>query len=304
MLVLAVIFSFALSLSLHELITAFDDRCLLHAKLEFEKQASADSLSSAALMSAETGAKYVAKISDFFNSSYAEYLEADAEKDYPVEQLQALQNCKKKIFKSFKKKIIETFLPDEINDRKTVWGKKSTCDFGVYIPISQSLFGIIMAVMFVICGKGGKSDSNSFLPQPWRIVTPAIVFFVIMTSLSIANLAIIQGGMNDFCESFNKILPDVGCTVAMNRYMDARIEDIKLTPGMYYKLVTSFNYTTFGCWLLSLLVLVARIVFVVDFQLVKVSVKTIEFERAEEESKFKVSDAEDETGRRLTTTKC
>lgn len=222
----------------------------------------------------------------------------------PWSSFKRFRIVRKKIFKSFKKKIIETFLPDEINDRKTVWGKKSTCDFGVYIPISQSLFGIIMAVMFVICGKGGKSDSNSFLPQPWRIVTPAIVFFVIMTSLSIANLAIIQGGMNDFCESFNKILPDVGCTVAMNRYMDARIEDIKLTPGMYYKLVTSFNYTTFGCWLLSLLVLVARIVFVVDFQLVKVSVKTIEFERAEEESKFKVSDAEDETGRRLTTTKC
>lgn len=135
-----------------------------------------------------------------------------------------------------------------------------------------------MAVMFAICGKGGKSDPHSFLPQPWRIVSPALVFFLVMTILSLVNLVIVQNGMESFCQSFKQQLPDVSCDIAMNRFMLVPFDSMKVSPGVLYKVLTSFNYGTFGLWLLSVIVLLARIVFVIDFQLVRVTLKTFEVE--------------------------
>lgn len=156
--------------------------------------------------------------------------------------------------------------------------------------------------MFVICGKGGKSAPHSFLPQPWRIVTPALVFFLIMTILSIVNLVIVQRGMDKFCESFERVIPDIGCDVGMNRFMIASIDDVKLSPSILHKMLTSFNYVAFSFWLLSLLVLLVRIMFVIDFQLVQVTVKTIEYENVQETTKLQAVEDEPEPGTDSTAT--
>lgn len=165
-----------------------------------------------------------------------------------------------------------------------------------------------MATMFVICGRGGKTEPNAFLPQPWRIVSPALVFFVVMTILSIVNLVIVEGGMNAFCASLTTKLPDVECDVALNRFMASTVKQLTFSPQVFKILLTSFNYTTLGLWLLSLLVLIARIILVIDFQLVRVTIKTIEYEKANESSKFKAVQIEDngkdEAGNLLATTKC
>lgn len=164
-----------------------------------------------------------------------------------------------------------------------------------------------MATMFVICGKGGKSDPQSFLPQPWRIVSPALVFFLTMTILSIWNLVSIESGISKFCESFEKHLPDVTCGVAMNRFVLMAAYKMPIPPGVLRQLVTSFNYITFGCWFLSLLVLLARIILVIDFQLVRVTVKTIEYEKSDEPTRFQVVEVEEsgnDEGTKLATTSC
>lgn len=190
----------------------------------------------------------------------------------------------------------------------SAWGKKSSCDFGVYIPICQSCFAIIMAVMFIMCGRGGKTEPNAFLPQPWRIVSPALIFFLVMTIVSIVNLVLIQSGMSTFCESFERHLPDVSCDVAMNRFKTVSIDELKVWPGVLRQMLSWFNYISFSIWLLSLIVLLARIMFVIDFQLVRVTVKTIEYEKANETSLYQVVEVEengkDEAGQPLATTTC
>jgi hypothetical protein len=147
--------------------------------------------------------------------------------------------------------------------------------------------------MFVICGKGGKADENSFLTEPWRIVTPALGFFVVMTFLSLANLVVIESGLSTFCSSFKDSLPDIGCTYAMNRYMEKPIEEFAIKPGTIRIILTFFNYFTFFSWLISALLLVARIIFVIDFQLVRVTVKSMEHENATENSSFKVIESQE-----------
>lgn len=165
-----------------------------------------------------------------------------------------------------------------------------------------------MATMFVICGRGGKTDAQSFLPQPWRIVSPAIVFFLVMTILSVVNLFVIKSGMSTFCGNFEKHLPDVGCDIALNRFMIIPTSKLTFPPSIFNKMLKSFNYTTWALWLASLLVLLARIIFVIDFQLVRVTVKTLEYEKANESSKFHVVQIEengkDEYGELMATTKC
>lgn len=165
-----------------------------------------------------------------------------------------------------------------------------------------------MVTMFVICGKGGKTEASSFLPQPWRIVSPGLVFFIVMTVLSIVNLVIVEGGMNGMCNSIERSLPDVGCDIALNRFMASTVEKLTLSPSVYHKLLTSFNYTSLGLWVLSLLVLLARIFLVIDFQLVRVTIKTVEYENAHESTKYQVVQIEDNgkdyAGLPLATTKC
>lgn len=159
-----------------------------------------------------------------------------------------------------------------------------------------------MTVMFVICGKGGKSDPHAFLPQPWRIVTPAIAFFLLMACLSIANLVIVQKGLSKFCESFERRLPDIGCEVAMNRYMITPYTELKVAPSVLSIMLNSFNYIAFSLWMISLLWLVARIMFVIDFHLVRVTVKTIEYENAHETTKLQVVDEDPTEGTDSTAT--
>lgn len=164
-----------------------------------------------------------------------------------------------------------------------------------------------MATMLVICGKGGKGEPHAFLPQPWRIVSPALIFFLVMMIFSIVNLVIIQSGMRSVCESLEKFVPDLGCDIALNRFMIAQVEQMKVSPSIHYKMLTSFNYTAFTFWLLSLLVMLARIIFVIDFQLVRVTVKTVEYENARETTKLKAVDIEagnDDSDPSIATTTC
>lgn len=212
----AIFSSLGISYCFNKIITSFDDHCILDASLTLENVTSTPSHS---LNSNEDSSSVVAKknfgvLKDIFNESYSNFLEKDGSKEYPIEQTRILYDCK---FYSLIVVYSFNFISrlDSINLQKTSWGNKASCDFGVYIPIGQTIFGIIMATMFIICGKGGKSDPQSFLPQPWRIVSPSLVFFIIMTILSIVELIIIEGGINKFCESFEHNLPDIACNVSV-----------------------------------------------------------------------------------------
>lgn len=160
--------------------------------------------------------------------------------------------------------------------------------------------------MFLICGRGGKSEPHAFLPQPWRIVAPALIFFLIMTILSIINLTTIEGGFGKFCASFKFQMPDIECDQAMNEFMIADKNDFKITPGTFHKIVLSLDWTIFSLWFAGFVIMVARITFVIDFQLVRVTIKTKEPERVENEPSLKamqlLQDGKD--GEEISTTEC
>jgi hypothetical protein len=148
-----------------------------------------------------------------------------------------------------------------------------------------------MVVMFAICGRGGKSEPNAFLPQPWRIVTPALFFNIIMTILSIIDTTVIESGLTEFCKSLTSSTPDIDCGTALNRYMLTDTTQTLIPPSVQRKLLTSFGFINLGFWVLSVAILIARILFVVDFQLIKVTVKT-----KVSENKKKIEETDEEAG--------
>jgi hypothetical protein len=128
--------------------------------------------------------------------------------------------------------------------------------------------------MFIICGKGGKAQPTEMLTQPFRIVIPSIIFFLAMTCISIANLTSIQKGMNRFCEGFVNNAPDIGCLVSMNKFA---LKDVSsIVPSIFYIILLTFSWILLTCWVVLLFLMIARVIFVVDFQLVRVTIKTCE----------------------------
>ncbi|KAL7023499.1 hypothetical protein ACKWTF_012644 [Chironomus riparius] len=253
LLVLAVVCCFAGSLSLQKLVLAYDDHCILGADLKFKLKPAVNSSGSSSFVYAETK---TFTLNDYYTPEIASRLSPfDTGHTYSEEQLSLLDEF-------------------QIDDKETSWGKYSTCDFAIFIPIFQLCFGIIITVMFIICGKGGKAEQSSFLPQPWRIVTPSLIFFIAMTCTSIANLTSIHKGMNRFCEGFINHAPDIGCLVSMNKFA---IKDISLiVPSIFYISVLIFSWILLTCWVVLLSVMAARVIFVIDFQLVRVTIKTCE----------------------------
>jgi hypothetical protein len=172
----------------------------------------------------------------------------------------------------------------------SLWGKNSKCDFVAYIPIFQLCFSTVLTTMFVICGKGGKAEENSFLPRPWRIVTPSLIFFLIMLIVSSVNLAIITNGMKTFCDNLLAHNPyePFTCRNALNYYMMKDPANLYILPDVQYILLITFSWTLFACWLILLLIKIARIAMVIDFQLVRVTIRTCEFENSNEKTGFQV----------------
>lgn len=80
--------------------------------------------------------------------------------------------------------------------------------------------------------------------------------------------------MNRFCEGFDSHAPDIGCLVSMNKFV---IKDISsIVPSIFYIILLTFSWILLTCWVVLLSVMIARVVFVIDFQLVRVTIKTFE----------------------------
>lgn len=274
LLILCIVFSFGVAITLHNIINVFDSRCVLGAQIKLSPVEPSQNVSTSELTSSTVD------LASFLNQSYAQFIAANDQSEFPTSQAQFLVEsefffCNITIFYANLEANHAIFI-DEINLQETVWGTQSTCDYAIYIPLFQCMFSILMVVMFAICGRGGKADSNAFLPQPWRIVTPALVFNIIMTILAIVTTSLIEGGLSEFCRSLTAPMPDVSCGVAMNRFMFSSIDKVRVPPSVQRQMLTSFGIVNLIFWILAVAVLIARILFVVDFQLIRVTVKTLD----------------------------
>lgn len=75
------------------------------------------------------------------------------------------------------------------------------------------------------------------------------------------------------------------------------IDKVVSLPGDIYKVLISFSWIMMSSWFLAFIVMVIRIIFVIDFQLVRVTVKTLEFDKDDNEAKkYKIVKIHDDDG--------
>lgn len=74
----------------------------------------------------------------------------------------------------------------------------------------------------------------------------------------------------------------------MNSFMLENIDKVTALPGDMFKVLLSFCWIMMLSWFFAFIVMFIRIIFVIDFQLVRVTVKTLEFDKDnDQDTKYK-----------------
>nr|CAD7392278.1 unnamed protein product [Timema cristinae] len=128
---------------------------------------------------------------------------------------------------------------------KTEFGKQSLCAFCQYAPVCSAIFAFLWAVLFTMCGTGGKTKEG--LSQPWRIVYPALIFNFIYLIISTTSSVLLEQGHDAFCDSF-------------------------MTSSWFNMLA----------WLLATVLLLLRCSCAADFEVIKITIHTPEPDHDEE----------------------
>lgn len=128
--------------------------------------------------------------------------------------------------------------------------------------------------MFIMCGHGGAGDSKSSLIQPWRIVFPAFVFFILVTLTSFIRLFYFHGTMNNFCGQIKANLTgDHSCAELLNIFSFVQ-DDNSIKSGTSYSVTVGLAWMSALTWLLTVIVMCFRCFLAADFEVVTVGTAT------------------------------
>ncbi|XP_059053340.1 uncharacterized protein LOC131847719 isoform X2 [Achroia grisella] len=154
----------------------------------------------------------------------------------------------------------------------TQWMEKSACYLPTYVPLVSGIFGLVWTTMFLMCSTGSRTLTG--LQRPWRILLPVFVFSLAMGGLCVYSSAVTHYGLQELCHKLSEITGSPTCTYTVNVATLAYERRIR---GVYQatRLTILSAWLHTACWLLSALLTLARVLLVVDFQLVRVNVELV-----------------------------
>lgn len=99
---------------------------------------------------------------------------------------------------------------------------------------------------------------------------PATISFIVMVIISLYYSVVLCRVLYKFCSAFRTHVnrDDFPCGLLMNRF--AMNHSTVASPATNYALPQTFSWITLVLWLMALAIMVARCVFVVDFELMQV----------------------------------
>ncbi|XP_062536504.1 uncharacterized protein LOC134205343 [Armigeres subalbatus] len=163
-----------------------------------------------------------------------------------------------------------------IHEYSSKWSNPDYCEYLVYTPLFHALIGVIWMALFVTHGHGGEGV-GSIIPRPWRIVIPSLVFFLICGISAFICASLTTSGLTEFCKEFNKIISTGGTECArMISYFSMNEANDLVLPDKNYYLVAAFPWIWAISYVCGALIIVLRIILVVDFELIRIVVSTIE----------------------------
>ncbi|XP_061384473.1 uncharacterized protein LOC116773240 [Danaus plexippus] len=179
---------------------------------------------------------------------------------------------------SLRQTIIYEFIPDdkEAADRlpveflSTQWVEKSACLLPTYVPLVSGIFGLVWTTMFLMCSTGSRVLTG--LQRPWRVLPPVFLFSLAMGGLCIYTTAVTHYGLQELCIKLSEITGSTTCTYTVNVATLAYERRIR---GVYQatRLTIYSAWLHTACWILSALLAFFRVIFAIDFKLVKITVQ-------------------------------
>uniref|UniRef100_A0A7G3AKK7 Uncharacterized protein n=1 Tax=Lutzomyia longipalpis TaxID=7200 RepID=A0A7G3AKK7_LUTLO len=155
------------------------------------------------------------------------------------------------------------------------FGQHTYCDYVAFPPIVMGMFAIVWATFFLICGYGSKGNAT-LLPKPWRILTPSIIFVILMTIASVIHSVYVTVKMGQMCDelqtSLGKIIEENSCRAALNA-IDG--DHHGLRSFILYQIVLIASYIVLTLWILLNIFLGLRCISGKDFQHVQVTMHPI-----------------------------
>lgn len=182
-------------------------------------------------------------------------------------------------------------LVGHIDESNTVWGTALSCDYAIFQPLLEMIFATIWLIIFAVCGHGGQGTDDMF-SNPWRIVFPAAIFFVIMTITTLTHYSLVSYQLAQLCGQLKMIILDVSpntrdtdCAFLMQTFsLNVTVpQEIFVAPT--YTIVNISSVLKVLAWVAAFLIMALRIVFAVDFQLVRVTIGTLNIDDSERSSR-------------------
>lgn len=105
-----------------------------------------------------------------------------------------------------------------LDTSRSLFGRETECEFVEYMPILSTVFAAVWVTMFTMCPGGGRVRTG--LPQPWRILTPALLFALVLVGLTGHSFTSTNGGLHAFCAAFHNMTNSTACS-PVNEFLDA-----------------------------------------------------------------------------------
>uniref|UniRef100_A0A1Q3G534 Putative conserved plasma membrane protein n=1 Tax=Culex tarsalis TaxID=7177 RepID=A0A1Q3G534_CULTA len=176
-----------------------------------------------------------------------------------------------------------TYQNYSINEHKSSWSRHEFCEYLTYTPLVHALAGVIWLALFTMHGHGGKGI-GSIIPKPWRIVIPSLLFFLVCLISAMVSASRTTDGLRGLCRQFDQVPggTNLECGALLDFYS---LEDVRgelIAPDKNYYLLASFPWIWVTSYVCAAVILVLRIILVVDFQLIRVIISTVEPSRADD----------------------
>ncbi|CAH0728281.1 unnamed protein product, partial [Brenthis ino] len=149
-----------------------------------------------------------------------------------------------------------------LDTSRTLFGWDNDCQFTEYMPIMSTILAAAWATFFTMCPGGGYSRSG--LQEPWRILTPALIFALVMVGLTGYSFTSTSKGLYGFCSAFYNVTNATTCS-AVNSYLD-RSWNITWGFGGRAAATRAASAGVWASWACAATLFIARCLTAPDFQ--------------------------------------
>lgn len=174
-----------------------------------------------------------------------------------------------------------------IDEFHSNWNHMLECDFLKTMPMVVVFSSTVWIILFIVCGNGGHK--SAFIPQPWTIVVPALCWFLFMFITTLISVIYSQSQFAAYCNQIQQYLTGhYACSSLIGHFSllsvhhtsesaDYKIlyEFVPTNAAINYILIIATAWTNVVLWLVTVVTMILRCVFMIDFKLVRVTVSTI-----------------------------